>query len=275
LANSPHALISGGSSGIGLALAQRLAARGHALTLLARDAARLADAQAMLAGTGATVRVASVDVRDEAAVNAAVSDAVAELGPPDLLVASAGIVIPGIFKDLPAAAFRETMAVNYDGTVHLVRAALPAMLARRAGRIVLVSSGAGLIGLYGYTPYAPTKFAVRGLAEALRAELRPEGIGVSIVYPPDTDTPQLREEVKVRPAITSKIAGGARVHSAEEVADAILKGVAAGRFTIAPGWEMGLLNRLHSLIGPVLHRFSFDPVIARMHGNDGGGAASG
>jgi 3-dehydrosphinganine reductase len=273
LANSPHALISGGSSGIGLALARRLAAKGHVLTLLARDPARLADARRALAG--AKVRTASVDVRDAAAVDAAVSAAIAELGAPALLVACAGIVVPGVFKDLPASAFRDTMAVNYDGTLNLLRAALPAMLARRTGRIVLVSSGAGLIGLYGYTAYAPTKFAVRGLAEALRGELRPEGIGVSIVYPPDTDTPQLREEVKVRPAITGKIAGGARVHSADEVADAILKGIAAGRFAIAPGWEMGLLNRLHSLIGPVLNRFSFDPVIARMHGKGGGDAAGG
>jgi 3-dehydrosphinganine reductase len=270
VAGKRHALISGGSSGIGLALARKLAAKGHVLTLLARDPVRLADAQRQLEQVGATVRTASADVRDEAAVTAAVDAAIAELGAPELVVASAGIVIPGIFRDLPAAAFRETMAINYDGTLHLVRASLPAMLARRAGRIVLVSSGAGLIGLYGYTPYAPTKFAVRGLAEALRAELKPEGIGVSIVYPPDTDTPQLREEMKVRPAITSKIAGGARVHSADEVADAILKGVAAGRFAIAPGWEMGLLNRLGSVIGPVLHRFSFDPVIGKMHGRDSG-----
>ena len=275
MASNPHALISGGSSGIGLALAHRLAAKGYALTLLARDPARLSEARSALAKTGATVRVTPTDVRDEAAVGDAVAAAIAEHGAPDLLVASAGIVIPGVVKQLPAAAFHDTMTTNYDGTLNLVRAALPAMLARRAGRIVLVSSGAGLIGLYGYTAYAPTKFAVRGLAEALRGELKPEGIAVSIVYPPDTDTPQLREEVQIRPAITSKIAGGARVHSAEEVADAILKGVESGRFTIAPGWEMGLLNRLHSLLGPLLHRFSFDPVIAKMHGRDGGGTAPG
>ena len=219
MANSPHALISGGSSGLGLALAQRPAARGHALTLLARDAARLADAQAMLAGTGATVRVASVDVRDEAAVNAAVSDAVAELGPPDLLVASAGIVIPGIFKDLPAAAFRETMAVNYDGTVHLVRAALPAMLARRAGRIVLVSSGAGLIGLYGYTPYAPTKFAVRAISEGLRKETTGK-VRVCMICPGVTES-ELAESLTV-PEIRDVARGMyARAMPAQAIADAI------------------------------------------------------
>lgn len=263
--SKPHALISGGSSGIGLALARRLAAEGWNLTLLARDVEKLARAKAALETQGVKVHAVSADVREAPSVTAAVNAAIAALGPPDLVVASAGIVIPGLFASLPPAAFGETMAINYHGAIHLVKAVLPAMRARRAGRIVLISSGAGLIGLYGYTAYAPSKFALRGLAEALRGELKPDGVAVSIVYPPDTDTPQLAEEIRTRPEATGKIAGGARVHSADEVATAILKGVRAGRFAIAPGWEMGMLNRLHSLIGPLLQRFSFDKVIARHH----------
>jgi 3-dehydrosphinganine reductase len=267
LANSRHALISGGSSGIGLAVAHRLARKGWNLTLLARDPEKLQRAKVALETENKTVQVqlVSADVRDGAAVAAAMDGALRALGAPDLVVASAGIVIPGLFASLPSQAFDETMAVNYLGTVHLLKAVLPAMRARRSGHIVLISSGAGLIGLYGYTAYAPSKFAVRGLAEALRGELKPEGINVSIVYPPDTDTPQLAEEIRVRPEITSKLAGGARLHSAGEVADAILKGVDRGRFTIAPGWEMGALSRLSSLIGPLLQRFAFDPVIAKHH----------
>jgi 3-dehydrosphinganine reductase len=267
LANSRHALISGGSSGIGLALAHRLAPKGWNLTLLARDPGRLQQAKAALeAKSGAgQVQLVCADVRDAPAVAAAMDGVLRMLGAPDLVVASAGIVIPGLFASLPSQAFDETMAVNYLGTVHLLRAVLPAMRARRSGHIVLISSGAGLIGLYGYTAYAPSKFAIRGLAEALRGELKPEGIAVSIVYPPDTDTPQLTEEKRVRPDITGKLAGSARVHSADEVAEAILKGVEHGRFTIAPGWEMSALSRLSSLIGPLLQRFGFDPVIARHH----------
>lgn len=261
-----HAIISGGSSGIGLALSRKLAGQNWRLSLLARDAAKLELARAELgsvAGNSDGVHVASVDVSDEPSTTLAVKNALDRFGPPDLVVTSAGIVIPGTFSELPATAFRSTMEINYFGTLNVIRAALPSMRERRTGRIVLVSSGAGLIGLYGYTAYAPTKFAVRGLAEALRAELRPDGIEVSIVYPPDTDTPQLREELTIRPEITSKIAGGARVHTAEEVADAILKGIDKRRFAIAPGWEMSALSRLHSLIGPLLNRYSFDPVIAR------------
>jgi 3-dehydrosphinganine reductase len=157
------------------------------------------------------------------------------------------------------------MEVNYFGTVDLVRACLASMRANRRGRIVLVSSGAGLIGLYGYSAYAPSKFAVRGFGEALRQELKPEGISVSVVFPPDTDTPQLREEMRVRPEITSRIAGGAKVKSAEDIAQAVWDGVKRGRFTIAPGFEMTMLSRFAGILSPILNRFSFDPLIARMH----------
>jgi 3-dehydrosphinganine reductase len=265
---APHAIISGGSSGIGLALARQLAATGWNITILARSAERLEAARKEILAAAANtdcVQAVSADVCDAATVTTALQLSIAALGVPDLVVASAGIVIPGLFRDLPADAFAATMDVNYFGTINVVRAVLPAMRARRAGRIVLISSGAGLIGLYGYSAYAPSKFAVRGLAEALRGELKPDGIGVCIVYPPDTDTPHLHEEMRIRPEATSKIAGGARNHSADEVAAAILAGVKGGHFAIAPGWEMGVLARLHSLIGPLLNRFSFDPIISRLH----------
>lgn len=180
-----------------------------------------------------------------------------------MLVASAGIVVPGIFDALPLEAFRRTMDVNYFGTLHLVRAALPTMRQEGSGRIVMIASGAALLGVYGYTSYAPSKFAVRGLAETLRSELAPDGIGVSIVYPPDTDTPQLQEELRLRPDITSRIAGNAKALSADAVADAILRGVARQRFIIAPGAAMAALALFHSLVGPLLHRFWFDPLVAR------------
>jgi 3-dehydrosphinganine reductase len=264
-----HAIVSGGSSGIGLALARRLAAAGSNVTILARRIEQLEAARAAIevARDTANQRVLalSADVADEAAVMAATHTAIEELGAPALVVANAGMVVPGLFEDIPLDAFRRTMDVNYLGAVHLVRAALPAMRAAGKGRIILVSSGAGLIGLYGYTAYAPSKFAVRGLAEALRSELLPDGIGVSLVYPPDTDTPQLKEEIRVRPEVTSRIAASAKICSADDVARAILDGLARGRFVIAPGWEMKALALAHSLLGPLLNRFWFDRVAARHH----------
>ncbi len=265
----PHALVTGGSSGIGLALSKILVGEGWNVTILARDRARLEEAGTILNAArknqSQRVTLSSVDVADPIALGRAVEDAVAALGAPDLAVASAGIVIPETFAKLPPQAFRQTMEVNYFGTVDFVRACLPSMRANGKGRIVLVSSGAGLIGLYGYSAYAPSKFAVRGFGEALRSELTPEGISVSVVFPPDTDTPQLREELRVRPEITSKIAGGAKVKSADDIARAIWSGVQRGKFTIAPGFEMTMLARFAGLLSPILNRFSFDPLIARMH----------
>lgn len=265
-----HALISGGSSGIGLALARRLAAGGWNVSILARDEARLSaalsDIESSKREPEQSVLSLAADVSDMEATERAVSTAIAALGPPTLLVTSAGIVIPGMFEEMPADAFRRTMDVNYFGTLHVVRAALPAMRSRKSGRIVLISSGAALVGLYGYTSYAPSKFAVRGLGEALRSELKPDGIGVSVVYPPDTDTPQLQQEAAQRPTALAKIAAGSRVLSADAVAGAILRGIERNRFAIAPGWEMSALLRLHSLIAPALNRFSFDRTAARWHG---------
>jgi 3-dehydrosphinganine reductase len=266
---APHALISGGSSGIGLAFARRLAAGGWNVTILARGKVRLGTARTAIEAvrTRAEQAVLAVvaDVADPDQVTDAVNHAVKTLGPISLLVTSAGMVIPGLFDELPLSAFRETMNVNYLGTVNMVRATLPAMRGVKDSRIVLISSGAGLVGLYGYSAYAPSKFAVRAFAEVLRSELAPEGIGVSVVYPPDTDTPQLHEEIKTRPAALAHIAAGSKVKSPDDIAAAMLSGIRRGRFTIAPGWEMGMLARLHSLIGPLLHRFWFDPVVAKWH----------
>ena len=260
-----HALITGGSSGIGLAVAARLASDRWNLTLIARRAEGLAAARAMLIESrGATdqqILVKAADVADMDALTAAVEAAIDRHGAPDLVVTSAGVARPGHFDTLPLEVFRTAMDVNYFGTVHTLKAVLPAMRARGRGCVAMVSSGAGLVGLFGYGAYAPSKFAVRGLAESVRAELARDGIGVSIVYPPDTDTPQLVEENRYKPPETKRITGQARTWTADDVARVILDGVRRNRFVITPGWEMWALARLHSVIGAML-RWRFDRLAA-------------
>jgi 3-dehydrosphinganine reductase len=246
-------------------LAHGLAQGGWDLTLLARNPELLAAAEGALRAHGVSVATRSVDVADAAGVEEAVAAAIAALGPPALVVACAGIVVPGRLEAQPLDAFQRTMAVNYFGTLHLIRAVLPSMRAHRGGRLVLVASGAALIGLYGYSSYAPSKFAVRGLAEALRSEFVPERVAVSVVYPPDTDTPGYREELRHRSEISNQLAGAGGLMTAEAVARAILRGIERSRFVIAPGASMAALVRLHSVAAPILHRFWFDPLIARLH----------
>ena len=264
---APHALITGGSSGIGRALALRLAADGWNLSLLARGRTRLEDAAAEIGRRRARpdqrVLIFPADVADAAAAELAVAGAIAALGPPELVITSAGIAAAGRFGDVPPDLFARAIEVNYLGSVHVARAVLPAMRAARRGRVVFLSSAAGLLGLYGYTAYAPTKFALRGLAESLRAELKPDKVAVSIVYPPDTDTPQLGEENKTKPEETKRMTGAADIWSADAVAQSILRSIARGAFAITPGWKITLLYRFPGILGPALAWY-FDRIVARM-----------
>ncbi|MDX1649802.1 MAG: SDR family NAD(P)-dependent oxidoreductase, partial [Myxococcota bacterium] len=99
---------------------------------------------------------------------------------------------------------------------------------------------AGAIAIYGYAAYAPSKFAVTALSEVLRQELRPRGIDVSLLLPPDTDTPQLEEEERERPAGTRAVAGTVPTLSPEQVAGALLRGLRRRRAWIVPGWRARL-----------------------------------
>lgn len=249
-----HVIITGGSSGIGKAIALKLAKSGAHLSIMARtsstleatkielEAARISPKQRVLA--------LMVDVSCVAEVTAAIEHAIAQLGPPDLLITAAGIAHPGHFRDLPLSVFEQTMAINYFGSLYSIKAVLPAMEQHRKGHIVLISSGAGLVGLYGYTPYSPSKFALRGLAESLRGELKEWGIFLAIAYPPDTDTPQLAAESLTKPLATQRITATAKTWTAEDVADAIIRGVEQKAFEITPGLEMTLLAKFYRVIAP-------------------------
>lgn len=263
--NQQHAIITGGSSGIGKATAMLLASQGANISIIAQDLAKLAAAKAEMisAFPRSTVLTFAADVADRAQVEQAIAAAIVQQGAPDILITSAGIAHPGYFQELPIEIFERTMAVNYFGTLYCIKAALPSMEQRRRGSIVLISSGAGLIGIYGYTPYSPSKFALRGLAESLRGELKVSGIQVAIVYPPDTYTPQLAEENKTKPPETQQITASAETWSAENVAIAIVKGIEKKQFAIAPGTEMSILHQLHSLLNPVLN-WQFDQIVAKV-----------
>jgi 3-dehydrosphinganine reductase len=249
-----HALVTGGSSGIGLETARQLAARGATVSLLARRADVLASAAAELGAAGASVHTASADVADQAVVVQAVKDLEAQAGPIDVLVTSAGQARPGHFLDLEDEVFRRMMEVDYFGTLYAVRAVAPGMVERGHGSIVAVSSGAGLVGLWGYTAYSPAKFAVRGLMETLRGELRPHGVRVSCVYPPDVDTPQLTDENRYKPAETAAISGAVKPMSPADVATSIVKAVDSGRFAVYPNRQMAVLAGLGPLLAPLVRR---------------------
>ena len=253
-------LITGGSSGIGLALARQLVVQGAHVCLLARDVQKLENARQQLetlrVNAQQRIAVLAADVSDNASLSPVLSNWIAADGVPDILINSAGVARPGYFEELTEEIFRWMMDVNYHGTVNTIRCVLPGMIARKSGQIINFSSIAGVIGVFGYTAYGGSKYAVRGFSDALRAEMKPKGIRVSIVFPPDTDTPQLAWEDQFKPFETRSISGTAKPISADKVAAAVLKAAARGKYAIAPGFEAGYMyfagTRLGGLIYPIM-----------------------
>jgi 3-dehydrosphinganine reductase len=258
-----HTIITGGSSGIGAALAEASAAAGDDVSLVARNGAALAVAHDRIQQKfpRARVHLEEADVGDAAAIAVAIGRSEAALGPCETLMTSAGVVAPGRFEAQSPELFESQIRTNLFGTVNAVRAVYAGMQARRRGRILMIGSGAGLIGIYGYTAYCASKYAVAGFAEALRAEARPFGITVSICFPPDTETPQLAAERPLRPPEADVTIGTAGVWSAEAVARAAFVGLNRGRFAIYPGAQMKMLGIFGSVAMPVLRPW-FDRKIA-------------
>ncbi|MHB1342971.1 MAG: SDR family oxidoreductase [Thermoleophilia bacterium] len=251
--NGKLALVTGGSRGIGLAVSKELAARGSSVWIAARDPERLALAQEQIAGARRSSRQSvgtlTLDVADAAQVASVLGVFVEQTGVPDLLVNSAGAAHPGRFEELDIEIFRWMMEVNYLGTVHVTKAVVPGMIARGSGYIVNMSSIAGFLGVYGYSAYGGSKFAVAGLSDVLRAEMKPLGIDVSVVFPPDTETEQLAYEAQFKPPVTKALAGTVSALSAEKVARSIVDGVTRRRYLITPGFEGWLLFRAQNLMG--------------------------
>jgi short-subunit dehydrogenase len=179
-------LITGASSGIGAELARQADARGSRVGLLARSTTELEKLRAELHGPS---EIVTADVTSPEQVAEAVERVTATLGPVDVLVNNAGIGAYGAFLDTDADELERLMRTNYLGVVHVLKAVLPGMVDRRTGHVVNVGSIAGRIGAPFEAGYSASKFAVTGLTEALATELRPFGIGVSLVNPGPVDTP--------------------------------------------------------------------------------------
>uniref|UniRef100_A0A7C9EJC1 3-dehydrosphinganine reductase n=2 Tax=Opuntia streptacantha TaxID=393608 RepID=A0A7C9EJC1_OPUST len=248
---SRHVFITGGSSGIGLALAHRVASEGARVSILARDHAKLEAAkQEIQLATGADVAIFSADVRDFTAVKKAVEAA----GPIDVLVCNQGVFVPQELENQPLDEVKFMIDVNLMGTFHLIKAALPLIKIGRQARgpasIAIMSSQAGQVGIYGYTAYSASKFGLRGLAEALQQEVIADNIHVSLIFPPDTDTPGLEEENKRRPELTTIIAGSSGMMKADEVAKKTVDGIRSGRFIVPCNFEGLLLSIATAGLGP-------------------------
>jgi 3-dehydrosphinganine reductase len=240
-------LICGGSKGIGRSLAISLAGQGAHVVVAARGQEALDETvDAMRAASEGETSLGSVvfDVTDMAQVTAGCRAALDLLGGLDVLVCNSGAAFTGAVEDVDVDTFEAMMNLNYLGHVRVVHALAPHFKAQGSGDICLVPSMLGFLGLYGYSAYSASKFAIVGFAQALRQEMGLHGVGVSVFYPPTTETPGLEKENESKPAVVWALesdSGWNRIYTADQVAGAILKHIARGKFEGVIGSDSKLI----------------------------------
>jgi 3-dehydrosphinganine reductase len=248
-----HVLITGGSSGIGLAVAKQFVQKGAHVHLFARREQALEEARLLLEeyrfSPDQVIHTISMDVSSSEQVTRQINALAEKYGAPDILINSAGITYPGHFQDLGLEIFEEIIRVNYLGCIYMCKAVAKGMISRGSGVIVNISSLVSVVPLYGYSAYAPSKSAIYSFSDVLRSEMSPYGIHVATVLPGDVRTPQLEFETPLKPHVTRTLARLANVIPAEKVAQDILDGISRKKTVIIPGFDASLIYHLRFLLG--------------------------
>lgn len=244
------AWVFGGSQGIGLAIGEELVKQGCRVRLWARRAE-------LLETEAARIRAdwTSLDVSDYAATESAIQAALQSDGAPQFVFNCAGLALPGYLLDISAADLATMNQVNYLGTAYVCKAVLPALVKQGAGHIVNVSSLGGVMGLFGYTGYCGSKYAVMGFSEALRREVSSYGIRVSALCPPNTRTPGLDQENLRKPPEVLAQEEKVQVLEAAQVARYLLKALPSNPFTVIPSFDGRLAHLLSRWAPGILNLF--------------------
>ena len=246
-------LVTGGSKGIGRSFAETLAQQGASVVVAARGVAALEETVAAMKAKGgaqSTFGHVSFDVSDREAVATGCASALEQLGGLDVLVCNSGFAEPGYTHEIDPDAFQRQLDVNYLGHVNVVLALLPHFRQQKRGDICLVTSMMGFMGLYGYSAYSASKFAVVGFAQALRQELAVEGVNLTVFYPPTTETPGLERENENKPADVWQLEADNNfsfIYKPEAVAASLEKSIRKGSFEGMCGvdsWFIYTVNRM-------------------------------
>jgi short-subunit dehydrogenase len=240
------AVVTGASSGIGWALAKELAAHGAKLGLVARREPELERLASEIRSGGGTAMSAAADVADRASTLDAIGRLTAQLGPADLLVANAGVGVPTRLEPQNVPDVERMIRVNLFGVMYAIEAVLPAMLERRTGHLVGVSSLAAYKGLPGQSGYCASKAALNAYLEGLRIRLRKSGVRVTTVCPGFIRTPMTADAKHPLPLLMTP----------EKAARKIVRAIARRAKVYSFPWPLAILLRLS--------RWAPDGVVARL-----------
>lgn len=246
--------ITGGSEGIGKEVAREFLKAGSKVIILSRSEEKLAAAFQELASPE-SLHTSALDVTDWNMTQEVIDSLIGRHGVPDFVINCAGSARPGYINELEVEHYRRMMDLNYFGILHVCKAVAPHLIKARKGHVVNTSSMAGFIGLFGYTGYCASKFAVVGFSEALRRELQPYGVNVSVLCPPNTRTPGLDEENKYKPAEVLKTEEKAKPVNPDYIARELMKSLKSGKFMIVPTFDGSLAYLLSRYSPSILHQF--------------------
>jgi NAD(P)-dependent dehydrogenase (short-subunit alcohol dehydrogenase family) len=257
-------LVTGGSSGIGRATAVRLAGYGAKVTVAARDPETLKQVVQEIGQRGGEALAVPTDVTDAGQCRQAVDETVARFGRLDVLICSAGLSMRAYFDGSDLLALERVMRVNFLGTLYMTHQALP-HIKRARGSLIALSSLTGLRGIPSYAVYGASKFAIQGLYESLRLELKRDGVHVGILAPGFVDTP-LRERVLAADGQPWKTPPPPpfRIWPVEKCVDRIIRLIVRRRAQINLPWFVPPLLWLDEIvgrwIGNAILRYAFPPV---------------
>ena len=233
------AIICGGSKGMGKETSKFIVKMGGSVLIIARDIDVLKIVAEELNQLKITesqfVEFYSCDTTDMDKLKPLIKDFISNHRVPDYLLNLVGYAYPQYIEKLTLDDFKKNMNVNYYGQLVPILTLLPYFMKEKRGYIANTSSMMGYFGMMSYATYCPSKFAIVGLTEALRHELKPYNIGFSILYPPDTDTPGMATENETKPEECKILSENSKLLTAEEVAKVFIKGIRQRKYNILPG----------------------------------------
>lgn len=265
LVKNKTVVITGGSSGLGLALAKAYVRQGANIALLARNKDKLAAALAELRSINGNTQLAiyPVDICNYDSLDKVVRHIVEDFGSLDILINSAGILFEAYVEKTDMDVFESINQTNYLALVAMTKLCLP-HLKQAKGHIVNIASMASFFGTFGYTAYSASKFAVLGFSEALRFELRPQGVKVHVICPPEFAGPMVDGISEGRSPENKYLVQTAGSLSVNQVLKETLQGLQKDKFIILVGRSAkaaALMNRLF----PALVRYFLDASIKRIY----------